>query len=338
MERHFICLANSLKRRGRCIAGIEVTINHGRWTVVRKADGTPRWIRPIDRTTEFGEILIDEARTIPLLSIVTLEDVEPIPQQAHQEDVLYSRMKVIGRTSDSTTILRLFEDRLHPVIFYGTDRAIDVPTYIAADHSLMFIHADAANIVTDIREDKTRYRMLLTFNNVTYDLSVTDPDYIEALNTGRASVGIQSDIYVTLSLGLVYEERHHKLVAAVVVPGRNIADNVILPIDVQSKPLSVRHLTKTERHTIRSVSIVPCQDGLAVRFCRKNGGEDFLSLEEGSNACAWDNVKPRRLQIVTYDNGKEKARLLSHCHPSLFQFIRELWFLSKNKRKRKKKY
>lgn len=329
MERHFICLANSLKRRGRCIAGIEVTIDNGRWTVVRKADGTPRWIRPIDRTTEFGEILIDEARTVPLLSIVTLEDVVPIPQQAHQEDVLYSRMKVVGRASDSAAILHLFEDCLHRVIFYGTDRAIDVPTYNAADHSLMFIHAEAADIVVDVRDDKTRYRMQLTFNNVTYDLSVTDPDYIEALNTGRASVGIQSDIYVTLSLGLVYEERHHKLIAAVVVPGRNVADTVILPADVQSKLLSMRQLTKEEIHTIRSVSIVPSQDGLAVRFCRKNGGEDFLSLEEGSNACAWDNVKPQRLQIVTYDNGKEKARLLPHRRSSLFQFIRELWMSPK---------
>ena len=324
MERHFICLANSLKRRGRCIAGIEVTIDHEHWMVVRKADGTPRWIRPIDRTTEFGEILIDEARTVPLLSIVTLEDVEPIPQQAHQEDVLYSRMKVIGRASDSAAILRLFEDCLHRVIFYGTDRAIDVPTYNAADHSLMFIHAEAADVVADVRDDKTRYRMLLTFKNVTYDLSVTDPDYIDALNTGRASVGIQSDLYVTLSLGLVYEERHHKLIAAVVLPGRNVADTVILPTDVQSKQLSVRQLTKEEIRTIRSVSIVPSQDGLALRFCRKNGSEDFLPLEDGSNGCAWDTVKPQRLQIVTYDNGKVMARLLPHRRPSLFQLYKRV--------------
>ena len=107
--------------------------------------------------------------------------------------------------------------------------------------------------------------------------------------------------------------------------GKNIADNVILPIDVQSKPLSVRHLTKAERHTIRSVSVVPSQDGLAVRFCRKNGGEDFLPLEEGSNACAWDNVKPRRLQIVTYDDGKERVRILPHRRSTLFHYIWELW-------------
>ena len=30
MDAYFVCLANSLKRGGRCIAGVEVTIDDGR--------------------------------------------------------------------------------------------------------------------------------------------------------------------------------------------------------------------------------------------------------------------------------------------------------------------
>ena len=41
--------------------------------------------------------------------------------------------------------------------------------YAAGDHSLMFVRADGAEIVADVREDKTRYRMLLGYHGVTYD-------------------------------------------------------------------------------------------------------------------------------------------------------------------------
>lgn len=311
MDAYFICLANSLKRGGRCIAGVEVTLDGDRrWTVVRKRDGSPKWIRPIDQTTEFGEILIGEARTIPLLSVVRLTDVVPIPQQAHQEDVHYSMMTTIGRVPASASVLCQFIDKVHPVIFYGTDRAIDIPTYTTADHSLMFVRADTAEIVSEVKEDKTRYRMLLGYNGVTYDLSVTDPYYIEALNNGRVSIGKQSDVYVTLSLGLVYEERHHKLVAAVVVPTSETGENVIIEEVVETVEVETRPFTKTERKSIKRAFIVPSQNGLAVCFRRKNGGEDFLPLDDKSIGQAWDKVDLKQSIVVTYKDGVQKLRIL----------------------------
>ena len=97
MDTYFVCLANSLKRGGRCIAGVEIRIDDSRnWTVVRKADGSPKWIRPIDETTEFGEIRIGEAQFIPLLSVVRLKSIVPIPCQSHTEDVHYAMMKFCG--------------------------------------------------------------------------------------------------------------------------------------------------------------------------------------------------------------------------------------------------
>ena len=310
MEAHFICLANSLKRGGRCIAGVEVVLDgERRWTVIRKHDGSPKWVRPIDKTTEFGEILIGEARTIPLLSIVKLTDVVPIPYQAHQEDVHYSMMMVVGRVPASVQVLSQFVDTAHPVIFYGTDRAIDIPTYAAADHSLMFVHADTAEIASEVKEDKTRYRMLLGYNGVTYDLSVTDPDFIDTLNCGRASIGEQSNVYVTLSLGLVYEERHHKLVAAVVVPTSETSGSVIIEDLVEAIEADTRPFTKEERRSVRRAFIVPCQDGLAVCFRRKNGGEDFMPLDEKSIGKAWDKVNLKQSVVVRYKDGKQKLRI-----------------------------
>ena len=54
MDKHFICLANSYKRGGRCIAGIIVTIKpNGQWVKETTQNGSPKWIRPIDKNTEY---------------------------------------------------------------------------------------------------------------------------------------------------------------------------------------------------------------------------------------------------------------------------------------------
>ena len=305
MDAYFVCLANSLKRGGRCIAGVEVTIDDSRnWTVVRKADGSPKWIRPIDETTEFGEIRIGEAQFIPLLSVVRLKSIVPIPNQSHTEDVHYTMMQVVGKVKASNEVLRQFVDNIHQVVFYGTDRAIDIPTYAAGDHSLMFVRADGAEIVADVREDKTHYR--------TYDLSVTDPYYIELLNEKRVNIGKQSDVYVTLSLGLVYEERHHKLIAAVITPSSNgdqSTTNKVLNEKQDVHEVSVVLLAKKERRTIKKAFVVPSQNGYALCFRRKDGGEDFLPIDEGSNVQAWQSIAPKSIHIVTYSDNRKFVRI-----------------------------
>ena len=315
MNAYFVCLANSLKRGGRCIAGVEVTIDDSRnWAVVRKDDGSPKWIRPIDETTEFGEIRIGEAQFIPLLSVVRLKSIIPIPNQSHTEDVHYTMMQVVGKVKASNEVLQQFVDNIHQVVFYGTDRAIDISTYAAGDHSLMFVRADEAEIVVDVREDKTRYRMLMEYHGVTYDLSVTDPYYIELLNEKRVNIGKQPDVYVTLSLGLVYEERHHKLIAAVITPSSNgdqSTTNKVLNEKQDVHEVSVVLLAKKERRTIKKAFVVPSQNGYALCFRRKNGGEVFLPIDDDSNVQAWQLIAPKSIHIVTYSDNRKFVRISS---------------------------
>ena len=330
MDAYFICLANSLKYGGRCIAGVEVTIDDSRnWTVVRKDDGRPKWIRPIDETTEFGEIRIGEAQFIPLLSVVKLTDIVPIPNQSHAEDVHYRMMQVVGKVNASNEVLHQFVDNIHQVVFYGTDRAIDIPTYAAGDHSLMFVHADEAEIVADVREDKTRYRMLMGYHGVTYDLSVTDPYYIELLNEKKFDIGKQPDVYVTLSLGLVYEERHHKLIAAVITPSSNSdpsTTNKVLNEKQDVHEVSVAQLTKKERKTIKKAVVVPSQNGYAICFRRKNGGEDFLPIDDDSNVQAWQLVEPKSIHIVTYNDNRKFVRISGQKGNFLKRILKKIRF------------
>ena len=91
MDKYFICLANSYKRGGRCVAGVEIVFDvNGKLNPVCDDDGKPRWIRPIAKTT-YGEIPNYVAENIKLLSVVKLYNVVPCPNKPHTENVYYSK-------------------------------------------------------------------------------------------------------------------------------------------------------------------------------------------------------------------------------------------------------
>ena len=122
MDTYFICLANSYKRGGRCIAGVEIDIDsNNHWNVKQNSNGSPKWIRPIAHATEYGEIPEDEAHLLPLLSVVRLTEVIPCPNMAHSEDVNYKQMYPIGRVPSHPIVLNKLTDAIHPVLFYTTD-------------------------------------------------------------------------------------------------------------------------------------------------------------------------------------------------------------------------
>ena len=178
----------------------------------------------------------------------------------------------------------------------------------------MFVRADEAEIVAEVHEDKMRYRMLMGYHGVTYDLSVTDPYYIELLNEKQVNIGKQPDVYVTLSLGLVYEERHHKLIAAVITPSSNgdhSTTNKVLDEKQDVHEVSVVLLAKKERRTIKKAFVVPSQNGYALCFRRKNGGEDFLPIDDDSNVQAWQLIAPKSIHIVTESDNRKFVRISS---------------------------
>ena len=119
-------------------------------------------------------------------------------------------------------------------------------------------------------------------------------------------------MYVTLSLGLVYEERHHKLIAAVITPSSNgdqSTTNIVLDEKQDVHEVSVVQLTKTERRTIKKAFVVPSQNGYALCFRRKDGGEEFLPIDDGSNVQTWQLIAPKSIQIVTYNDNRKYVRI-----------------------------
>ena len=217
MDKYFICLANSYKHGGRCIAGIEVVpLPGGQLTIVHHNDGRPRWIRPVSMA-ENGEIPNRLAQGVKLLSLVKLTEVIPCPDKAHTEDVHCSRMECCPYDFEAdNNFLSQFIDPVHQAVFYYRGKAIPATMINRLDYSLMLIRPEKASAYIDDEREKSKYRMKFTYYGSNYDFPITDPCFLETFKKNPDRYTNLKGIYLTLSLGLEFEGFHFKLVAAVI--------------------------------------------------------------------------------------------------------------------------
>ncbi|MBR4177124.1 MAG: hypothetical protein IKQ53_06965 [Bacteroidales bacterium] len=318
MDKYFICLANSYKRGGRCIAGVEISYNTlDEWSVVRNADGTPRWIRPTAANTMFGEIPIVDAAKIKYFSIVKLTDVTPCPKEIHKEDVYYSLISVCGTVSPSLNVLNQFVDNFHKLIFFNHGRAIPVDSNFFNAYSLMFIHPEKVCTYIDSSWEKPKTRMKITYCGSIYDFPVTDPYFLDEYRENVDSHNEDVDYYLTLSLGLEFEGWHHKLVAAVfkdipLAKEEQIASSGKWTIKEE------RNFTEEESNAVRNAIVVANQIGKSVCFYMKAGGQSFIPLTKDSEIGVGENVIVDDLQLLTLSRvGDDDIMRVRYCKRSM---------------------
>lgn len=218
MDKLMLCLANSYKCRGRCIAGIELTKdadNH--YQVVRHPDGRPKWIRPVSHTAG-GEISSQEAANISIMSVVSLRAVEEASMYAHSENVHYSQMLLQTRLSPTEKNLDVCVDKTHFNIFGNRGRAVIPDDFKSGDYSLMLIKTVDAEIYIDTRFAKCKERIRFVFHGHEYDFPITDPIYLDKL-AKDASLNRKYDLlYLVVSLGIEHDGWHSKLVTTIIEP------------------------------------------------------------------------------------------------------------------------
>ena len=223
MEKYFICLANSYKHGGRCIAGIEVVPqSDGSLGIVRHDDGHPRWIRPISMSVN-GEIPNHLAESFKIFSLVKLTDVEPCPEKAHTEDVHCSRMEICPfELSPTKDFLDQLIDTRHQAVFYFRGKAIPATIIDRLDYSLMLIHPDSICAYCDEERENSKYRMKFSYYGSNYDFPITDPVFLEQFKKNPDCYTDLKNVYLVLSLGIEFEGFHFKLVATVVIPENSL--------------------------------------------------------------------------------------------------------------------
>jgi hypothetical protein len=218
MRKLFVCLANSRKYSGRCVAGIELACAAGGYRVARDQAGHPRWIRPVSGE-EHGQVtplLVDQ---IALLDLVELDVTQTLTQGYQSENCLFdlSSVKVVESLVYTPQFIDSFIPRNLYTLFGNRGKAIPADKIDAIDRSLVFIKPDTCEVRTEVTaKGKEQIRGHFLFAGHWYDLPITDIEFIAAYSDNRALLDDYSHLYLTVSLGLAYEGWHYKLIAGVI--------------------------------------------------------------------------------------------------------------------------
>lgn len=216
----FVCLANSVRPGGRCVAGVVATRSGWGWVrPVGPAGRSELWAR---------EYVTSSGRETKPFDVVDVELAEPCPTPAQPENRFLSEARwQYVRTLDSIEreeLLRELESDSE--LLFGSNLG-----FTEADALLTGADARSLTVITprevswEVRHrwnGTKQLRMLFRFGDSTYDLSVTDPEWflhfadrdLGPVDPGDLEVGSVSRIVV--SLGEEWNGRHYKIVATVV--------------------------------------------------------------------------------------------------------------------------
>ena len=193
-EIEMLCLANSWKDHGRCVAGL-------------RRDGT--WLRPVS-TPDGGslsndQLMLDEVgRTVQPLDIVTVPLERPVPFSYQPENWLIAERPWRHlRTVEVADVRDLFElaEYSEPALFGNPCDALnllEVPEYGIED-SLALLRVEYPTF--ELRErsgNGPQTRASFEYAGVEYDLSVT---FEHELGTDEAGGPSTSNWWFTISLG-----------------------------------------------------------------------------------------------------------------------------------------
>lgn len=205
-----ICLANSYKHQGRCVAGINID--------------TGEWVRPVPRKTEtiYNERFIDgtignEPNLLDLLEIPFGEQAPDHgcqPENKYLNDGTWKRIRELPVCNinqyieNSSNLLHNQNKKVDPDIF------TQMPRHNWKSLQLILV----ANPCFGLNPWRKK-RCIFSYSGISYELKVTDPDIIAKIENGQA---ISNDCLFTVSMTTPYKSPSYdkpycwKMVAGVV--------------------------------------------------------------------------------------------------------------------------
>lgn len=222
-EKDIICLANSRKTSGRCIAGKELT-----------DASVGGWIRPVSKriTQEISEYDRHyEDGTLPsLLDVISISFLEHRPHGCQQENHLIDDNTYWVKSSHyAAADLDDLVDTIDGALwmngsssYNGTNDRISVEQVGLFDSSLSLIEPEGLVISVDVEgaafnNAKRRVRAKFRLNGHQYKLGVTDPSIEqEFLSKDNGQYPIESEpVYMCVSIGEPFHDYCYKLVASI---------------------------------------------------------------------------------------------------------------------------
>ena len=222
--KRIVCLANSLKTGGLCIAGREVTdFSYGAWI-------RPVSVRPHEELT-YLEYRYPDGSSARLLDILDVPLLRPSPDGHQRENHLidpngkwtkhgelpFDKLRQLAESPRS-----LWSNADHTAS--GLINCVSREEAALYGESLYLIEvAELAVCVTQGQHGNKSFYGVFTLNGMVYKLSVTDPAIRERLDSyrlGKYRLPEYRNAILCVSLTKPYEGdgRCHKLIAAVLTP------------------------------------------------------------------------------------------------------------------------
>ena len=226
-RKQIVCLANSRKLFGRCIAGRE-------WSEER---GPGNWIRPVSErdgqeVSEY-ERQYEDGSDPRVLDILHVPIIEPRPICRQPENWLLdpqSYWRKVGTYSQFD--LSALVDPIEPLwtngwsTYEGKNDKIPMDAMPRVSDSLRLIHIERLILHVfspgeAFGNAKRRVQAKFSHAGIDYTLWVTDPIYEEEYLAKLNGFYEIQDCYLTISLGEPYQDACYKLVAAIIERDRH---------------------------------------------------------------------------------------------------------------------
>lgn len=218
--KQILCLANSRKPSGRCVAG-------------KEKSGS--WIRPVSARP--GGELSEQDRWFQNGVDPKVGDVVNVTMLRKQDHPFQTENHVIDdgtywgfhRRATWKEILALVD----PVIgtlwsnesssFYGANDRLSVPSAVAEVDSLKLIHVHDLVVIVHVegaefQNGKRKLRGQFSINGNTYRLSITDPLIERIYFVGKDGEFVIGEAILCISLGEPYQDFTYKLIAGMIQP------------------------------------------------------------------------------------------------------------------------
>ena len=221
-SKRIVCLANSRKLTGRCIAGRE-------WSETR---GAGRWIRPVSEregqeVSEY-ERQYEDGSDPNVLDIVNVPVLEPLPEGWQTENWLLDPEYYWGKEGTYSWFdLPRLVDPVAPLwidghsTYHGRNDKIPLESIVSLSSSLRLIHVGRLELEVfspgeAFGNSKRRVQGRFSHAGKGYALWVTDPGYERRYLAKLDGAYDLGECYLTVSLGEPYGGACYKLIAAII--------------------------------------------------------------------------------------------------------------------------
>ena len=195
---NILCLANSKKIQGRCLAGLT-------WPHLET------WIRPVEPTSEHGEVpnhraMVDTPegrRFIRPLDVISVELREPVPAPAQPENWILGSTPItlveVLEPAEVENRLRSVADNSTSVFGLGGSR--EIPESEASRGLPMSIALFEVDSLLFARDDRDKWRLNFRFNGVSHRrFPISDLELLDNLERRESSqVSDQRGWFLTIS-------------------------------------------------------------------------------------------------------------------------------------------